>query len=118
MDYIKNLRSMVGHEKVIMVIAGTFVFDKDNRLLLQQRSDTGEWGLPGSFMELGENFHYAARREVLEETGFNLGKLELFGIYSTINRHAAGKSKRARPFRILPLHRLYRKASAALSNFK
>jgi 8-oxo-dGTP pyrophosphatase MutT (NUDIX family) len=82
MDYIKNLRSMVGHEKVIMVIAGAFVFDKDNRLLLQQRSDTGEWGLPGGFMELGENVQDTARREVFEETGLNLGKLELFGIYS------------------------------------
>lgn len=82
MDYIKNLRSMVGHEKVIMVIAGAFVFDAENRILLQQRSDNGEWGLPGGFMELGERVQDTARREVFEETGLQLGKLELFGIYS------------------------------------
>lgn len=82
MDYIKNLRSMMGHEKVIMVIAGAFVFDANNRLLLQQRSDTGEWGLPGGFMELGENVQATARREVFEETGLQLKELELFGIYS------------------------------------
>lgn len=82
MDYIKNLRSMVGHEKVIMVVAGAFVFDFDNRLLLQQRSDTGEWGLPGGFMELDETVQDTARREVLEETGLQLKELELFGIYS------------------------------------
>ncbi|WP_367619060.1 hypothetical protein [Planococcus shixiaomingii] len=35
------------HEKVIMVIAGAFVIDPEERILLQQRSDTGEWGLPG-----------------------------------------------------------------------
>lgn len=82
MNYIENLRSMVGHEKVIMVIAGAFVFDADDRLLLQQRSDTGVWGLPGGFMEMDENVQDTARREVFEETGLLLKELELFGIYS------------------------------------
>ncbi|WP_234946587.1 NUDIX domain-containing protein [Bacillus sp. m3-13] len=39
-------------------------------------------GLPGGFMELGENITDAARREVQEETGLHLEQLELFGIYS------------------------------------
>ena len=82
MDYIKHLRSLVGHEKVIMVVAGVFVFDKENRLLLQQRTDVRSWGLPGGFMELGETVQEAARREVLEEAGLLLRKLDLFGIYS------------------------------------
>ena len=82
MDYIKHLRSMISHEKVIMVVAGALVFDEENRLLLQQRADNGEWGIPGGFMELGENLQDAARREVFEETGLDLGNLELFGIYS------------------------------------
>lgn len=82
MDYIKNLRSMVGHEKVIMVIAGAFVFDGENRFLLQQRSDTGEWGLPGGFMEMDESVQDTAKREVYEETGLRMQELELFGIYS------------------------------------
>lgn len=73
---------MVGNEKVIMVVAGAFVFDADGRLLLQQRKDTAQWGLPGGFMELGENISDAARREVQEETGIHLEELELFGIYS------------------------------------
>jgi ADP-ribose pyrophosphatase YjhB (NUDIX family) len=82
MDYIKHLRSMVGQEKVIMVIAGAFVFDKDNRLLLQRRTDNGQWGLPGGFMELEETVQDTARREVFEETGLHLEKLDLFGVYS------------------------------------
>ena len=73
---------MVGQEKVIMVVAGCFVFDKENRLLMQCRSDVGSWGLPGGIMELGETVQDTARREVFEETGLRLGNLELFGIYS------------------------------------
>jgi len=82
MDYIKHLRSMVGNEKVIMLAAGAFVFDKQNRVLMQKRTDSGQWGFPGGFMELGENVQDTARREVYEETGILLDKLELFGIYS------------------------------------
>lgn len=82
MSYIEHLRSLVGQNKVIMVVAGAFVFDKENRLLLQRRTDNRSWGLPGGFMELGETVQEAAKREVFEETGLHLGKLDLFGIYS------------------------------------
>jgi ADP-ribose pyrophosphatase YjhB (NUDIX family) len=73
---------MVGKEKVIMVVASTFVFDKENRVLMQKRSDNGQWGFPGGFMDLGESVQDTARREVYEETGLKLEELELFGIYS------------------------------------
>lgn len=49
---------------------------------MQKRSDNGQWGFPGGFMELGESVQDAARREVYEETGLVLDELELFGIYS------------------------------------
>ncbi|BBN99799.1 hypothetical protein St703_25040 [Sporolactobacillus terrae] len=52
LEHISYLRSMVGHEKVIMVVSGVIVFDKENRVLLQKRSDVGEWGFPGGFMEI------------------------------------------------------------------
>ncbi|WP_026568728.1 MULTISPECIES: NUDIX hydrolase [Sediminibacillus] len=82
MDYITYLRSMVGHEKVIMVVAGVFVFDEQDRLLLHLRSDNETWGLPGGYMEMGETVSDTARREAFEETGLCLGELELFSIYS------------------------------------
>ena len=59
--------------------------DNEDRLLLQQRTDTGQWGLPGGFLEFEETVQEATRREVFEETGLQLGKLELFGIYSGNN---------------------------------
>ncbi|MCA0990294.1 NUDIX hydrolase [Pseudalkalibacillus hwajinpoensis] len=82
MDYIQHLRSMVGHEKVIMVVAGAMVFDAENRLLLQLRTDSESWGLPGGFMDFNESVQETARREVLEETGLMLKEMSLFGIYS------------------------------------
>lgn len=85
MDYINYLRNMVGHEKVIMVSAGVIVFDRENRILLQKRTDNGYWGHPGGFMELGETIQDTARREVFEETGLELGKLEFFDIHSGLN---------------------------------
>ncbi|REJ10959.1 NUDIX hydrolase [Halobacillus trueperi] len=82
MDYIRHLRSMVGHEKVLMVVAGALVFNEKNQLLLQLRTDSGSWGVPGGFMELDESVQETARREVFEETGLILNEMELYGIYS------------------------------------
>lgn len=42
-DYIKWIRSKVGHEKVILVFAGGCVFDECGRVLLQKRGDSGNW---------------------------------------------------------------------------
>lgn len=82
MEYIQHLRSMVGNEKVIMVVAGALVFNDENQLLLQLRPDVNQWGVPGGFMDLGESVQDTARREVYEETGLTPGELSLFGIYS------------------------------------
>lgn len=87
MDYIRHLRSMVGHEKVLMVVAGALVFNEKNQLLLQLRTDSESWGLPGGFMELDESVQETARREVFEETGLILNEMELFGIYSGPHKH-------------------------------
>lgn len=84
-DYIHYLRNLVGKEKVIMVAAGVLILDQENRVLLQLRSDNGKWGRPGGFMEMGETIEETARREVYEETGLTLGKLDFFGIYSGPN---------------------------------
>ncbi|KEO82747.1 NUDIX hydrolase [Tumebacillus flagellatus] len=81
-DYISDLRAMVGNARVIVNGACVMVFDGEGRLLLQQRRDNGLWGLPGGLMELGEKIEDTARREVWEETGLRLGKLEFFGVYS------------------------------------
>jgi 8-oxo-dGTP pyrophosphatase MutT (NUDIX family) len=42
------------------------IFDGRGRLLLQQRSDGGQWGLPGGSVEIGESVAQAVVREVME----------------------------------------------------
>jgi 8-oxo-dGTP pyrophosphatase MutT (NUDIX family) len=58
------------------------IFDRRGRLLLQQRSDGGQWGLPGGSVEIGESVHDAVIREVREETGLQVTVLRLVGVYS------------------------------------
>ena len=48
---------------------------------MQKRAD-GLWGVPGGFLELGESTEEAGRREVQEETGIEVGQLDLIGVFS------------------------------------
>lgn len=59
------------------------IFDRRGRLLLQQRSDGGQWGLPGGSVEIGESVREAVVREVLEETGLTVAARRLVGVYSS-----------------------------------
>jgi ADP-ribose pyrophosphatase YjhB (NUDIX family) len=82
MDYLLELRKHVGHAPLLMVGAAVLITDEQNRLLLMKRSDSGCWGPPGGAVELGEVVEDAARREVREETGLEVGELSLFGVFS------------------------------------
>ncbi len=70
-------------EKNIIVGVNVFVFNKDGRILLGRRkggSGDGEWCMPGGKLEFGESIYKGAVREVLEETGIQLGKIALVNI--------------------------------------
>jgi ADP-ribose pyrophosphatase YjhB (NUDIX family) len=58
------------------------VTDDEGRILLQRRSDSGSWALPGGAMDIGETFAQSAIREVKEETGFDVCVDRIIGIYS------------------------------------
>lgn len=81
-NYIKYIRSKVGHQNIFLNFAAGAFFDKRGRLLLQQRGDTNKWGLPGGAIELGENFKQAVKREFYEETGLKVTPTRLLGVYT------------------------------------
>jgi 8-oxo-dGTP pyrophosphatase MutT (NUDIX family) len=82
MEYILELRKLVGHRPLLMVGTATLIVDAAKRLLMMKRSDNGSWGLPGGGVELGEELKTAAARELREETGLVADQLDLFGIFS------------------------------------
>jgi 8-oxo-dGTP pyrophosphatase MutT (NUDIX family) len=82
MDYIRRIREKLGHQPIPLIGATVLVFDKQNRLLMQKRSENGKWGVPGGYMDLGEKIEDAARRETPEETGMKIGSLSWMDIYS------------------------------------
>ena len=60
------------------VTAGAFVFDDEGRLLLLEhefRPDS-RWGIPGGFLNKGEQPDHALRRELREEVALEVDELE------------------------------------------
>ena len=82
MGYIMNLRKHVGHEPLIGIGATTLVFNEEKEILLNLRSDTNTWGIPGGSMELYERIEETAIRELKEETGICADRLELVTVLS------------------------------------
>lgn len=62
--------------------AAAIVTDNHGRVLLQRRTDSGNWSLPGGAMDIGETLQQCAVREVKEETGLDIEITGLLGIYT------------------------------------
>ncbi|QHH84738.1 NUDIX hydrolase [Bacillus paranthracis] len=81
MGYIEELRKVVGSKPLNLAGVAVAVFNEQGQILLQQRRN-GIWGVPGGFVELGESTEEAGRREVFEETGIEIGTLQLISVFS------------------------------------
>lgn len=69
------------------------VVDARGRVLLIRRGHApfkGRYALPGGFVDVGETVEDACRRELLEETGVKVKRLELLGVYSDPRRDPRG----------------------------
>lgn len=82
MSYIMDLRKHIGHDPIIGIGATTMVFNDKKEILLNLRSDTNTWGIPGSSMELYEDIKETAIRELREEAGITAENLELVDVLS------------------------------------
>lgn len=66
---------------------GMIVFQGDRVLLVRRGKPPrlGMWSLPGGAQHVGERAEAAARRELLEECGIEVGPLELAAVVDAIN---------------------------------
>ena len=81
MGYISELRKYIGHNPLISVGATVAVI-KDKQILLNLRSDTKTWGIPGGSLEVGETLEETAKRELKEETNLDCEKFTLLNVFS------------------------------------
>ncbi|GKV70094.1 hypothetical protein NCCP2716_25920 [Sporosarcina sp. NCCP-2716] len=66
MNYIKDMRKLIGQETLFTVGCGVLI-EQQGKILLQHRTDEDNWCIPGGVMELGETFEEAAIQGALEE---------------------------------------------------
>ena len=55
---------------------------QDGRVLLVRQTYMPGWFMPGGGLKRGETLDHAARREAFEETGAELGEVQLMGAYT------------------------------------
>ena len=81
MSYISELRKYIGHNPLICAGATVAVI-KDKQILLNLRSDTKNWGIPGGSLEVGETLEETAKRELKEETNLDCDSFTLLNVFS------------------------------------
>lgn len=81
-DYIPYIRKKIGSDLCLSVGLAALIFDKDGKVLIEQRSDNGKYCIPGGSIDLNETVIDGVKREVYEETGLEISDLTLFAIFS------------------------------------
>ncbi|HAT54701.1 MAG TPA: ADP-ribose pyrophosphatase, partial [Lactobacillus sp.] len=80
-NYIKEVRTLVGHRPLILNTATGCLLNDRRQILLQERADTGGWGLPGGYLEFGESYREAMVREFKEDTGLSVTVDQTLGVF-------------------------------------
>ena len=81
-SYVQSMRKLVGSRRIFLPGVRALIINEAGEVLLQRRTDTGQWGLPGGAVEPGESALEALRREVAEETSLRFSIAEPMALYS------------------------------------
>jgi len=79
--YLKNLRSHIGRDLVLMPAVAALVRNEAGHVLFQRRTDDGLWSLPAGSVDPGETPSQALVREVQEETGLLVEPTRVVGVF-------------------------------------
>ena len=98
-NFIKRRAIRFSQSKFTISVGAVILNNEGEILLLDHvlRPASG-WGIPGGFMNFGEQAHEAVKRELFEETGLEIEDVEMMWM-RTLNRHievifrAVGKGK-------------------------
>ena len=85
-NYIQRIRSKLGRESFIHPAGRIIIENEQGEVLVIERMDNGEVGIPAGALEEGETIEACVRREVWEETGLQIGELTVIGISSNPER--------------------------------
>lgn len=66
----------------LVVATSAVIVDEQGRILLQRRTDSGNWALPGGAMEMTESLSDSVIRETKEETGLDVMVTGIVGTYT------------------------------------
>jgi 8-oxo-dGTP pyrophosphatase MutT (NUDIX family) len=86
-DYIRSIRSRIGTDLLFGVGVAAVIFNDAGEVLLQLRSDTKDWGLPGGALDPGEQPADGVVREVWEETGLLVTPERVVSVMSGKDHH-------------------------------
>ncbi|MCG7514588.1 NUDIX domain-containing protein [Vibrio sp. MMH1-50] len=78
--YVKELRSKIGNQVLMIPGVAAVILNESNQVLLQKKSD-GSWSLPAGMIEPGESPSQAVIREVREETGLAVEVERVLGVF-------------------------------------
>ena len=70
--YIEMIRGFVGHTPIILNCTGGILLNDRHEVLLNLRTDTHNWSLPGGYLEYGESFAEGIVREFKEDSGLDV----------------------------------------------
>jgi len=79
---LENIRQKIGSDKLMLPSTACIIVNENGEVLMQERSDTHKWGVPGGILDPDETVLEGMKREVLEETGLTVHNPKLFGICS------------------------------------
>ena len=83
--FVQNVLEVIFRHPVTAV--SIFALNSENQIILTKRRDNRLWGLPGGMVKWGEDIPTTVERELAEETGLELIKINrLVGVYSSPDR--------------------------------